>query len=81
MDVDVKLGELKIEVPYCYRNTLGENFTTINDLFEIIDDLVYQKDKLQEEFDEYKQNVKDNYRFVGMSEQVGIDNSDFLGDR
>lgn len=46
MDIEVKLGELKIEVPYCYRDTFNENYTTINDLFEIIDDLIYQKDKL-----------------------------------
>ena len=80
MDVDVKLGDLRIEVPQFYKSIIG-NYTTINDLFEIIDDIVWQKNKLQEEFDEYKQNVEDNYRFVGMSEQVGIDNSDFLGDR
>lgn len=80
MDVDVKLGDLRIEVPQFYKSIMG-NYTTINDLFEIIDDLVWQKNKLQEEYDDYKQNVEDNYRFVGMSEQVGIDNSDFLGDR
>lgn len=80
MDVEVKLGELKIEVPQFYKSIIG-NYTTINELFEIVDDIVWQKNKLQEEFDDYKQNVEDNYRFVGMSEQVGIDNSDFLGDR
>lgn len=80
MDVDVKLGDLRIEVPQLYKSMIG-NYTTINELFEIVDDLVYQKNKLQEEFDDYKQNVEDNYRFVGMSEQAGIDNSDFLGDR
>lgn len=80
MNVEVKLGELKIEVPQLYKSIIG-NYTTINELFEIIDDIVWQKNKLQEEFDDYKQNVEDNYRFVGMSEQVGIDNSNFLGDR
>jgi len=80
MDVDVKLGELKIEVPTIYKSTIG-NYTTINKLFEIVDDLVWQKNKLQEELNNYKRNVEDNYRLVGMSEQVGIDNSDFLGDR
>lgn len=77
MDIDIKLGELKIEVPYQYRNTLKENYTTIEDLFYIIDDLYYKLDRLQEEFDDYKQYVDDNYRPLTQAELIGYNERDF----
>lgn len=80
MDVDVKLGDLRIEVPQFYKSMIG-NYTTINELFEIVDDLVYQKNKLQEEFDDYKQNVEDNYRPYSPAELYGITDEDFYEDR
>lgn len=74
--------DLRIVIPPRYKDLFQDNdIITIEDLFVTIEDLNSEIDKIQEEFDNYKQNVKDNYRFVGMSEQVGIDNSDFLGDR
>ena len=74
--------DLRIVIPPRYKDLFQDNDTmTIEELFVTIEDLNSEIDKLQEEYDKYKENVNDNYRFVGMSEQVGIDNSDFLEDR
>lgn len=81
MDIEKKLGELKIEVPYVYRDMFGENYTTIEDLFEIIDDLYFKLDRLQEEFDDYKEYVKDNYRELSQAELIGFNERDFYEDR
>ena len=81
MDLEMKLGELKIEVPYAHRNTLGENYTTIEDLFLTIDDLYFKLDRLQEEFDDYKEYVKDNYRELSQAELIGFNECDFYEER
>jgi len=43
-----------------------------------LDDIIYKfeelsdaLDDLQEKFDDYKQEVNDNYKFVGQAEQIG----------
>lgn len=77
MDIDIKLGELEIEVPFQHRTTLKRNYTTIEDLFCIIDDLCYKLDHLQEEFDDYKQYVDDNYRPLSQAELIGCNERDF----
>ena len=37
----------------------------------IIEDLLYELDKLQEEYDDFKQNVKDNYKPITNKELYG----------
>lgn len=77
MDIEMKLGELKIEVPTIYKDLMGSNFTTINDLFAIIDDLKADISHLEEEFDDYKEYVKDNYRELSQAELIGFNERDF----
>lgn len=46
----------------------------LSELEEVIDDLEY----LKEEFDDYKEYVKDNYREIPYSEQVGFTEKDYI---
>lgn len=77
MDTEMKLGDLKIEVPFMYKDVIGSNFTSINDLLAIIDDLKYELNHLQEEFDDYKEYVKDNYKELSQAELIGFNERDF----
>ena len=81
MDLEMKLGELKIEVPTLYKDVIGANYTTINELFAIIDDLKGDINHLQEEFDDYKADVKDNYKPISYAEQIGYNECDFYEER
>lgn len=53
-----------------YKN---EDLISIEDLFALIEDLDSDKEMLQEEFDDYKQYVNDNYKFIDTKEAVGYD--------
>ena len=48
-----------------------DDVASIEDLFALIEDLDSDKDMLQEEFDNYKQYVEDNYKFMPTEEQIG----------
>ena len=50
----------------------------LEDIECMIEDLVYFYHNLEEEFDDYKQMVEDNYKPIPISEQVGISNEDFI---
>lgn len=46
----------------------------IETLFE---DLIYEYHNLKEEYEDFKQDVEDNYEPVPISKQLGIDDRDF----
>ncbi len=55
------------EIP---RNLVDEYFrdkdlVSIDNLIAILDDVDYQLKSLQDEYDNFKENVNENYRFVG----------------
>lgn len=47
-------------------------------LIDLYSDLYSEYERLQEEFDDFKQNVEDNYKPISMSEQVGVSDKDFV---
>ena len=49
----------------------------ISDLVDIIDELLYKIDTLEEEFEDYKQYVKDNYKQRSPYDLYGISERDF----
>ena len=44
----------------------------------IIEDLMYEIDRLQEEIEDMEQDIHDNYKPIPIAEQVGISDGDFL---
>ena len=53
----------------------NQELVSIEELFALIEDIDEFKDKLQSEFDEYKEYVNDNYKFMPTEEQIGYDRS------
>ena len=54
-----------------YDNTLG-------DIECMIEDLISYYYNLEEEFEDYKQYVQDNYKVIPDEEQYAVDNKDFI---
>ena len=57
-------------------NQNKENYT-LDDLIGIIDELTYQYDNLEEEFEDYKQMVQDNYKPIDPYTLYGVSENDF----
>lgn len=49
-----------------------------DNLISIIEDLIYEIDRLEEKIEDIKQDIRDNYRPIPYAEQVGISDRDFL---
>lgn len=51
---------------------------TWDEIIGIMEDMESELHSLQEEYDDFKQDVKDNYRPMSYAEQVGISDRDFI---
>lgn len=51
----------------------NKELVSVYDLIDLIDDLTYDYEKRTEEYEELLQDLHDNYKFVGMKEAVGYD--------
>lgn len=49
-----------------------------DDVIRLLEDLVGKYQILKKEFEDYKQDVEDNYRPIPVAEQVGISDRDFI---
>lgn len=49
-----------------------------DDVIGLLEDLVSNYHILEKEFEDYKQDIEDNYRPVPVAEQVGISDRDFI---
>ena len=47
-----------------------KDFYSIDELIAIIEDLDAELEHTKDEFEDFKNDVEDNYKFVGMEEQV-----------
>lgn len=43
-----------------------------------LEDMIYAYNKLQDEYEKYKEEVKENYKQINVSEQYDIDDRDFI---
>ena len=50
---------------------------TLEDLFGIIDELTWSYDHLEEEFENYKQMINDNYKPIDPYSMYGVSANDF----
>lgn len=55
-----------------------EGYIDGEDLLSIIDDLIYEVDRLEEQIEDIKEDIRDNYKPISYAEQVGINDSDFI---
>ena len=47
-------------------------------LLSMVEDLIIEVDRLQEELEDMEQDIQDNYKPILVAEQVGISDSDFI---
>lgn len=69
--------EVLINVKDCNNEIFKKDLYTVDELIEIIEDLKYQIENLQEEKKEFEQQVEDNYRPLSAYELTGMSESDF----
>lgn len=50
-----------------------KDLISIEDLIALIDDLSYDVERMTEEYKDLLQDLRDNYKFIGMEEAVGYD--------
>lgn len=75
MDIDYNLKEgIKKIVGYEINSITLEK----DDIIELLEELVGKYQILKKEFEDYKQDVEDNYRPIPIAEQVGISDRDFI---
>ena len=55
-----------------------EGYIDGEDLLSIIDDLIYEVDRLEEQIEDIKEDIRDNYKPISYAEQVGVSDSDFI---
>lgn len=53
-------------------------YISTDNLFTIIEDLICEVDKLEEQLEDLNNDIKDNYKPIPVSEQVGISEKDFI---
>ena len=59
----------------------NKDLVSVEDILAELEDTLDKLDYLQEEFDDYKEYVKDNYREIPYSEQVGYNERNFFEER
>lgn len=52
----------------CFRNS---DIITLEELITEFEDKLYELNGLEDEYNNFKQEVEDNYKFVGQAEQIG----------
>lgn len=66
-DIYIKIDDYTLLKKY-FKN---QDLVSIEDLIVLIDDLSYDISKMQEEYQDLLDNVRDNYKFIGQREAVG----------
>ena len=75
MDIDFNL---KKDIEKIVNYEIEPFEMTEDDVISLLEDLVDQYHILEKEFEDYKQDVEDNYRPIPVAEQVGISDRDFI---
>ena len=74
-EVYLKVDELGWVSDYYFKN---KDIITIEELVGALEDAICEKERIEEKYKDYKQNVEDNYRRIPESEMYGVYDSDFM---
>lgn len=75
-EVYIKVNELPSWLVKKYFDE--KDFYSIAELIAIIEDIDSDKERLEEELEDLKRDVEDNYRPISPEEMYGIDDRDFM---
>lgn len=62
-------------------NRFHKDFVSVEDVLTELEEVIDDMEALQEEFDNYKEYVKDNYRELSQAELIGYNERDFYEER
>lgn len=77
IEIDEKILKKVTDITNFTYKSKGD-FITYEDVISIIEDLVCEYNVLKEKFEDYKGNVRDNYRQITPQEMYDIDDRDFI---
>lgn len=75
MDIDYSL---KKDIEKIVNYEIEPFEMTEDDVISLLEDLVGKYQILKKEFEDYKQDIEDNYRPIPIAEQVGVSDRDFI---
>ena len=52
-----------------------KDLVTLDEIFSLLEDLACDKERLEEELEDLKRDIEDNYRPLSVREQIGYDES------
>lgn len=79
MKVGETIENIPIESEWDINNWIKKGVSySWNELINIISDLVDEYKTLEEEYEDFKQDVEDNYKPISVAEQVGYNERDFI---
>lgn len=77
IEIDKKILKKVTDITNFTYKSKGD-FIAYEDVISIIEDLVCEYNVLKEKFEDYKENVRDNYRQITPQEMYDIDDRDFI---
>lgn len=61
-----------------FEKKFKKDLVSVDELISLIEDLISEKDELQEKLEYLEQDIEDNYRPVSKAEQYCVNDSDFI---
>ena len=79
ISLEEDIRDVKFELSEIDQKIVNKKNASFNDLLDLIDNLNYELDTLKEEYDNFKEDVEENYRAIPVNEQYEISDRDFGG--
>lgn len=70
--------DLRVQNVWIQREFEKQDFASITELLEKIEELRDEVNHVKEEYEDYKKYVEDNYRHETVAEQLDISDKDFI---
>lgn len=74
-DIYVDLRTQNKSMREAFKN---KDLVSVDDLLDKIEDLTFELEAVKEEYDDFKRDVEDNYKYMPIDEQVGVSDRDFM---
>lgn len=65
-------------ISHTLSNYFNKEQVSIEELLGALEEVIDAKDYIEEELEDFKRNLEENFRPIPISEQVGISDKDFI---
>ena len=63
---------------YSFEKKFNKDLVSLDDILNVLEDLFFDCERLEEEIEDIKDDINDNFQRVSISSQVGIYDRDFI---